>query len=190
MWSWYRNVMDGLGADCAPKRWTVLLFSTVCFARLCFKVPHEWWIVAVCCLVLIDICLLSWNTSLYHLHISSHCLRLCLSGTKGRIFYEQKIYFWIFIWTEKRDWLCFCWYTLHCQDYCLLTVEMYYLSFNLKYFAICVQSSFHGLGQWLTAHVLQDCCCWLEAKIKCGHCCLICVPVYYLVILRPIIFWQ
>lgn len=71
MWSWYRNVTNSLGSDCALKSWTVFLFSTV-FARLRLKVSHVWWIVAVCCAV--------WcrNASLYHLHVSSHWLQDCV----------------------------------------------------------------------------------------------------------------
>lgn len=47
MWAWYRNVVDSLGADCAFKRRSVILFQTVCFAPFHWKVPHE----CCCCLL-------------------------------------------------------------------------------------------------------------------------------------------
>lgn len=130
------------GADCAPKWWTVFFLLFVFFCTSLFKGSS--WVMHCCCVLWV---FAVGQKSLYHLHVSSHWV--CLSGTRGRqLFCEQKMYFWIFIWTEKGDWLvCFLLIhkRFHCWDYCLLLQCIIY-PFNLKYFAIL------GLEPWLWLH--------------------------------------
>lgn len=166
--------MDSLGADCASKTWTVFFYY---FACLCCKLPHLWWIIAVWCLVLIDMANITLTISTYqHIYYD----RGNQVQAEGNDFMNRRFIFEFYFEQRKRtkteeiEFLFAGTNPLHCQDYCLLLRCIIY-PFYLNIFAIWVAVKLPWPWTLFDCnHLLQDCCCRLDSKIKCGHCCLTC----------------